>query len=196
MKKIDELKLEIMQDPENAEFTELGWEPIFEAPPTAKILIASQAPGIKAQESNKTFFDVSGNLLREWLGIDEDIFYNSGLFGIVPMDYYFPGKGKHGDLPPRKEFAAKWNPKVIEAMPQLELKILIGAYAQKFYLGKEMKRNLTETVHNYEEYLPEYFPVVHPSPLNIGWRRKNPWFEETVVPDLQTRVHKILFENN
>src|SRR5690625_6441607 len=86
MKEIDELKLDIMKDPENAEFTKQGWEPIFEAPPTAKILIASQAPGIKAQESNKTFFDVSGNLLREWLGVDEEIFYNSGLFGIVPMD--------------------------------------------------------------------------------------------------------------
>ena len=181
-----------MNDPENASFTEKGWEPIFVAPPTAKILIASQAPGIKAQESNKTFFDVSGNLLRDWLGVDEETFYESGLFGIVPMDYYFPGKAKHGDVPPRKEFAAKWNPKVIGAMPDLELKILIGMYATRFYLGKDMKRNLTETVRNYEEYLPEYFPVVHPSPLNIGWRKRNPWFEEEVVPDLRERVQKII----
>lgn len=110
------------------------------------------------------------------------------------MDYYFPGKGKRGDLPPRKHFANKWNHQVLDTMPNLELKILIGAYAQKFYLGKSMKRNLTETVRNYEDYLPEYFPVVHPSPLNIGWRRKNPWFEEEVIPELQNRVQKILSE--
>lgn len=194
MKSIEEIRQEIINDPANEDFTKQGWEPVFEAPPTAKILIASQAPGIKAQEANKTFFDVSGNLLREWLGVDEETFYESGLFGIVPMDYYYPGKGKRGDLPPRKDFAHKWNQQVIEAMPQLELKVLIGNYAQKFYLGKNKKRNLTETVRNYEEYLPEYFPIVHPSPLNIGWRRKNPWFEEVVVPELQRRVRKILSE--
>ena len=192
-KNIEVIKQEIMQDPENAEFTKQGWEPIFVAPPTAKILIASQAPGIKAQLANTTFLDPSGDLLREWLDVDKDTFYNSGHFGIVPMDYYFPGKAKHGDKPPRKDFAKKWNPQVLGAMPELELKVIIGAYAQKFYLGKNMKRNLTETVRNYEEYLPEYFPLVHPSPLNIGWRRRNPWFEEEVVPALRERVHKIIY---
>ena len=192
-KNIEVIKQKIMQDPENAEFTKQGWEPIFVAPPTAKILIASQAPGIKAQLANTTFLDPSGDLLREWLGVDKDTFYNSGHFGIVPMDYYFPGKAKHGDKPPRRDFAKKWNPQVLGAMPELELKVIIGAYAQKFYLGKNMKRNLTETVRNYEEYLPEYFPLVHPSPLNIGWRRRNPWFEEEVVPALRERVHKIIY---
>ncbi len=192
-KNIEVIKQEIMQDPENAEFTKQGWEPIFVAPPTAKILIASQAPGIKAQLANTTFLDPSGDLLREWLDVDKETFYNSGHFGIVPMDYYFPGKAKHGDKPPRKDFAKKWNPQVLGAMPELELKVIIGAYAQKFYLGKNMKRNLTETVRNYEEYLPEYFPLVHPSPLNIGWRRRNPWFEEEVVPALRERVHKIIY---
>lgn len=193
MKKIDEVRLAIMKDPENIAFTERGWEPIFDAPPTAKILIASQAPGIKAQEANKTFYDLSGDLLRQWLGVDKDTFYHSGLFAIVPMDYYFPGKAKQGDLPPRKNIAKKWNPIILETMPKLEMTILVGAYAQKFYLGKNMKKNLTETVRSYEEYLPEYFPVVHPSPLNIGWRRKNSWFEETIVPELKTRVREILF---
>lgn len=192
MKKIETIKKEIMMDPENAAFTKKGWEPVFEAPPTAKILIASQAPGIKAQEANKTFHDVSGDLLRTWLGVDKETFYDSGLFGIVPMDYYFPGKAKTGDKPPRKEFAHKWNPQVLDAMPELELKVIIGAYAQKFYFGKEMKRNLTETVRHYEEYLPEYFPLVHPSPLNIGWRKRNPWFEQEVVPELQRRVQEII----
>lgn len=190
---IEVIKQKIMQDPENAEFTKQGWEPIFVAPPTAKILIASQAPGIKAQLANTTFLDPSGDLLREWLDVDKETFYNSGHFGIVPMDYYFPGKAKHGDKPPRRDFAKKWNPQVLGAMPELELTVIIGAYAQKFYLGKNMKRNLTETVRNYEEYLPEYFPLVHPSPLNIGWRRRNPWFEEEVVPALRERVHKIIY---
>lgn len=193
MEKIDQIRLAIMNDPANRNFTEQGWEPIFEAPPTAKILIASQAPGIRAQESNKTFYDVSGDLLRKWLDVDEELFYHSGLFGIVPMDYYFPGKSTHGDLPPRKEIATKWNPIILEAMPELEMKILIGAHAQKFYLGKEMKKNLTETVRHYQEYLPEYFPIVHPSPLTIGWQRRNPWFEEQVVPELRSQVHQILF---
>lgn len=192
MREIDKIRSEIIKDPDNAQFTKKGWEPVFKAPPTAKILIASQAPGIKAQESNKTFYDVSGDVLREWLGVNEDLFYNSGLFGIVPMDYYFPGKAKHGDLPPRKEMAKKWNSKILQTMPELELKILIGAHAQKFYLGKHMKKNLTETVRHYEEYLPEYFPLVHPSPLTIGWRRKNPWFAEEIVPDLKRRVNKII----
>ena len=194
MENIEDIKKEIMEDPLNKEFTEKGWEPVFDAPPTAKILIASQAPGIRAQEANKTFFDISGDLLREWLGVDENTFYNSGLFGIVPMDYYFPGKAKTGDKPPRKEFAKKWNSRVLDAMPELELKVIIGAHAQKFYFGKDMKRNLTETVRNYEEYLPEYFPLVHPSPLNIGWRKRNPWFEEKVVPELQKKVQKIISE--
>ena len=108
------------------------------------------------------------------------------------MDYYFPGKAKQGDVPPRKHIAEKWNQKILDTMPELELTILVGAHAQKFYLGKTMKTNLTETVRNYEEYLPEYFPIVHPSPLNIGWRRRNIWFEQQVVPELRTRVHEIL----
>lgn len=192
MKEIELLKQDIMNDPENFEFTEKGWEPIFQAPSTARILIASQAPGLKAQLENQTFKDVSGDLLRKWLGVDEETFYESGLFGIVPMDYYFPGKAKHGDLPPRKEFPVKWNPRVLETMPELELKVIVGAYAQRFYLGKERKKNLTETVRNYEEFLPEFFPLVHPSPLNIGWRKRNPWFEEEVVPELQKCVQQII----
>ena len=192
MRDVNELRREIMDAPENEEYTAQGWQPIFQAPPTARILIASQAPGLKAQVSNKTFYDVSGDMLRTWLGVDEETVYESGLFGIVPMDYYFPGKAKHGYLPPRKEFAEKWNPQVLETMPELELKIIIGAYAQKFYLGKSFKKNLTETVRHYEEYLPEYFPLVHPSPLTIGWRKRNPWFEESVVPELQRLVQEIL----
>lgn len=194
MDKIEKIRLDIMNDPENIHFTKKGWEPVFDAPPSAKILIASQAPGIKAQESNKTFYDISGDVLREWLGVSEEVFYESGLFGIVPMDYYFPGKAAHGDLPPRKNIRNKWNSKILETMPKLEMKILVGAHAQKYYLAKSMKRNLTETVRHYEEYLPEYFPIVHPSPLTMGWRKKNPWFGEKVLPELKARVEKIILE--
>lgn len=189
---IEDIIQEMMDDPDNKKFKDLGWQPVIQVPPTARILIASQAPGKKAQESNKPFYDPSGKLLREWMGVSEEVFYESGLFGIVPMDYFFPGKAKHGDNPPRKTFADKWNHRILATMPDLELIILVGNYAMKYYLGKEMERNLTETVRNYKQYLPAYFPLVHPSPLNIGWRRRNPWFEEEIVPDLRSRVQSIL----
>ena len=189
---IEDIIQEMMDDPDNKKFKDLGWQPVIQVPPTARILIASQAPGKKAQESKKPFYDPSGKLLREWMGVSEESFYESGLFGIVPMDYFFPGKAKHGDNPPRKTFADKWNHRILATMPDLELIILVGNYAMKYYLGKEMERNLTETVRNYKQYLPAYFPLVHPSPLNIGWRRRNPWFEEEIVPDLRSRVQSIL----
>ena len=192
---IEDIIQEMMVDPDNKEFKDLGWQPVIQVPSTARILIASQAPGKKAQESNKPFYDPSGKLLREWMGVSEEVFYESGLFGIVPMDYFFPGKAKHGDNPPRKTFADKWNHRILATMPDLELIILVGNYAMKYYLGKEMERNLTETVRNYKQYLPAYFPLVHPSPLNIGWRRRNPWFEEEVVPDLRSRMQDILKGN-
>lgn len=189
---IAKIRQEIMADPMNLIYTKQGIEPIFAAPPSAKILIASQAPGLKAQTANKSFYDPSGDRLRQWLGVDETLFYNSGKFAILPMDYYFPGKGKSGDLPPRKGFADKWNQRILQTMPELELIILIGGYAQKYYLGSTRKKTLMETVKHYQEYLPKYFPLVHPSPLNIGWRRKNPWFEDEIVPILQTKVQTLL----
>lgn len=182
----------IMQDEENQWYTQSGNEPLFAAPKTAKIMIVGQAPGIVAQETRLFWNDRSGNRLREWLGIDRKLFYESGLFGVLPMDFYYPGKGKSGDLPPRKGFAAKWHPRLIEQMPDLELFLLVGSYAQRYYLGARAKKNLTETVKHYKEYLPQYFPLVHPSPRNQLWMTKNPWFAETVVPDLQARVQSIL----
>lgn len=192
MNSLEQLKQEIMADSDNRKFTDEGIEPLFSAPSTAKILIIGQAPGIKAQESKIFFNDKSGVKLREWMGIDDEIFYKSGLIGVVPMDFYYPGKGKSGDLPPRKNFAKKWHDKVLELMPNLELIILVGKYAQDYYLGNEKQQNLTETVFNYKQYLPRYFPIVHPSPLNFRWHSKNPWFIKEVVPELQKRVKEIL----
>ena len=192
MDSFEQLKQEIMADSDNKKYTNEGIEPLFSTPKTAKILIIGQAPGIKAQESKIFFNDKSGIKLREWMGIDDEIFYKSGLIGVVPMDFYYPGKGKSGDLPPRKNFAQKWHSKVLELMPNLELIVLVGKYAQDYYLGNDKKQNLTETVYNYKQYLPRYFPIVHPSPLNFRWHNKNSWFIEKVVPELQRRVKEIL----
>ena len=192
MDSFEQLKQEIMADSDNKKYTDVGIEPLFSTPNTAKILIVGQAPGIKAQESKIFFNDKSGVKLREWMGIDDEIFYKSGLISVVPMDFYYPGKGKSGDLPPRKNFAQKWHSKVLELMPNLELIVLVGKYAQDYYLGNNKKQNLTETVYNYKQYLPRYFPIVHPSPLNFRWHNKNSWFIQEVVPDLQKRVKEIL----
>ena len=192
MDSFEQLKQEIMSDSDNKKYTDEGIEPLFSTPSTARILIVGQAPGIKAQESKIFFNDKSGVKLREWMGIDDEIFYKSGLIGVVPMDFYYPGKGKSGDLPPRKNFAKKWHDKVLELMPNLELIILVGKYAQDYYLGNEKQQNLTETVFNYKQYLPRYFPIVHPSPLNFRWHNKNSWFIEEVVPELKKRVKEIL----
>lgn len=191
-KKFEQLKKDIMSDIDNKKYSDKGIEPLFSAPRPAKILIIGQAPGLKAQESKIFFNDKSGVKLREWMGIDNEIFYNSGLIGVVPMDFYYPGKGKSGDLPPRKNFASRWHAKVLELMPDVELIILVGKYAQDYYLKDTKKKNLTETVKAYKEYLPKMFPLVHPSPLNRRWMAKNPWFEEDVLPEFKKRVQEII----
>ena len=187
---IDKIREAIME--EHEDFTKRGWKPIFRAHKEAKILIVGQAPGIKTQEKNDVFRDVSGDRLREWLGIDEETFYTPQNFAVLPMDFYFPGKGKTGDLPPRKDFASRWHPLLLKEMKQIQLIILVGTYAQKYYLKDNMKSNLTQTVKSFGEYLPKYFPLVHPSPLNRRWEAKNPWFNEEVLPVLKLRVHEIL----
>ena len=189
-REFEQLKKDIMLDVDNKVYSDKGIEPLFSAPRTAKILIIGQAPGIKAQESRMFFNDKSGVKLREWMGIDNELFYNSGLIGVVPMDFYYPGKGKSGDLPPRKNFAHKWHPRVLELMPDIKLIILVGKYAQDYYLKDKKEKNLTGTIKNYKKYLPKYFPIVHPSPLNFRWQAKNPWFLEEVVPVLKKMVEE------
>ena len=189
-REFEQLKKDIMLDVDNKVYSDKGIEPLFSAPRTAKILIIGQAPGIKAQESRIFFNDKSGVKLREWMGIDNELFYNSGLIGVVPMDFYYPGKGKSGDLPPRKNFAHKWHPRVLELMPDIKFIILVGKYAQDYYLKDKKEKNLTGTVKNYKKYLPKYFPIVHPSPLNFRWHNKNPWFLEEVVPVLKKMVEE------
>ena len=129
----------------------------------------------------------------QWLGIDRDTFYSDRI-AILPMDFYYPGKGKTGDLPPRDFIAREYHEELLSLMPGLRLKILIGSYSTRYYLGKRAERNLTETVRNCRAYLPAYFPIVHPRPMNVRWQRKNPWFLEEVIPALRERVGQILQE--
>ena len=194
MSRIETIKQAIMADPQNKEYTDKGIEPLFAAPKTARINIIGQAPGMKTEAAGLYWKDKSGDRLREWLGVDEDTFYNSGLFAVIPMDFYFPGHGKSGDLPPRKGFAEKWHQPILELLPDIKLTILIGQYAQKYYLHQTGNIKLTETVQRYKDYLPDFFPLVHPSPRNQIWMAKNPWFEAEVVPELQALVQKIIHQ--
>ena len=191
MPTLSQIKNAIMADPQNRTFTERGIEPLFAAPTSARINIVGQAPGVKAEQTRLYWNDKSGDRLREWLGVDRETFYRSDLFAVIPMDFYYPGKGKSGDLPPRKGFAEKWHPQILADLPNIELTILIGQYAQKYYLP-ENTLNVTETVQNYAKFLPHILPLVHPSPRNQLWLAKNPWFEQNVVPTLQQRVKTIL----
>lgn len=191
LKTLDEITSSIIVDPQNKDFTGRGIFPLFSAPKTARINIVGQAPGLKAEQTCLYWNDKSGERLREWLGVDYDYFYNSGMFAVLPMDFYYPGKGKSGDLPPRQGFAEKWHPTILEHLPNIQLTILIGQYAQKYYLP-ENKDNVTETVKNYRQCLPHFMPLVHPSPRNQLWITKNPWFEEQVIPELQILVKQII----
>ena len=192
METLEDIKKAIMVDPQNQVYTERGIEPLFAAPKSARINIVGQAPGIKAQETRLYWNDKSGDRLREWMGVDYGTFYHSGYFAAIPMDFYFPGHGKSGDLPPRKGFAEKWHQQILELLPDLELTILIGQYAQKYYLHQKGTVKLTDTVKHYQDYLPKFFPLVHPSPRNQIWLAKNPWFAEQVIPDLQANVQQII----
>jgi uracil-DNA glycosylase len=192
MRSIEDIRQAIIADPENKDFTKRGIFPLFEAHETARIVLVGQAPGSRAEATGLYFRDPSGDNLRAWLGVDEEIFYESGLFAVVPMDFYFPGSGKSGDLPPRKDFADKWHADILAQMPNVELMILIGQYAQHYYLKQRKSVKVTDNVRNYQNFLPDYFPLVHPSPRNNIWQVKNPWFREEVLPDLKRIVAEIL----
>ena len=170
----------------------LGARPVIQFNPNARILIAGQAPGIKVHETGVPFNDASGNRLREWLGLTRDEFYDANNIAILPMGFCYPGRGKSGDLPPRKECAPAWREQLLAALPNLELTIVLGKYAQAYHLPETKKMPLTELVKSWREYWPNYLVLPHPSPRNNIWLKKNPWFEQDVLPELGKRIATIL----
>ena len=188
----EKIKQEIIADPMNIAYTQKGILPLFKASIDARILIVGQAPGRKAAETHLFWNDLSGDRLRVWMGISREKFYQTNSIAHLPMDFYYQGKAKNGDIPPRKDFAQKWHPRLLNEMPNIEIIILIGNYAQEYYLNRRREKNLTETVRNFSKYLPKYFPLVHPSPLNLGWFKQNPWFISEVLPALKDIVNKNL----
>ena len=170
----------------------LGPRPVIQVSTSASILIVGQAPGSRVHETGVPFDDPSGDRLRDWLGIDKDVFYDKSKIALVPMGFCFPGTGKSGDLPPRPECADTWRVKLLEQLPNIKLTIVVGQYAQAWHLDKVNKENLTETVRAWKEYWPRAIPLPHPSPRNNIWLKKNSWFEGDVLPSLKKRIRALL----
>lgn len=182
----------IRADEQNGEFTRQGIDPLYTASATSRLVIIGQAPGRVAQETRIPWNDKSGDRLRDWLGIDRATFYDPSAVALLPMDFYYPGKGKSGDLPPRRGFAEKWHPVLLGMMPQVRLTVLVGSYSTRRYLELSSSAKLTDVVRNYADYLPRFFPLVHPSPRNQLWMSRNPWFETDVLPRLRSEVASAL----
>ena len=172
----------------------LGPRPVLRVAPEARILIIGQAPGLKVHNSGLPWDDPSGDRLRGWLNIDREQFYRDARLGILPMGFCYPGKGKSGDLPPRPECAPTWHERLLQQMPQIEVVLLIGQYAQKRYAGDDEK-NLTERVRN-QPLDGRFISLPHPSPRNIRWFKQNPWFDEQLLPSFQRRIHPLLSESS
>lgn len=189
---MDELLRKIRTCTECAAHLDAGPRPILAATKNSKIVIIGQAPGSIVHRTGIPWDDKSGENLRSWMGITVEDFYNPDKIAIVPMGFCYPGKGKSGDLPPRKECAPLWHNLLLEKLENVQLVLLIGMYAQNYYLGKEPKLTLTKRVQNFESYLPKYFVLPHPSPRNNIWRARNKWFDADVMPRLKEIVADIL----
>ncbi len=170
----------------------LGPQPVLRASATARLLIVGQAPGTKVHATGIPWNDPSGDRLRDWLGLDRAQFYDEARIAIVPVGLCYPGRGKGGDSPPRPECAPLWHPPLRALMPDIGVTLLVGAYAQAYYLGLRRHKTLAETVAHWRDYLPQFIPLPHPSPRNRLWLRKHPWFEAEVVPAMRDRVQRLL----
>jgi uracil-DNA glycosylase len=166
--------------------------PVLRASPTATLLIVGQAPGRRVHESGIPWNDPSGNLLREWLRLERDAFYDERRVAIIPVGFCYPGTGASGDLPPRPECAPRWHPKLRARLPAIRLTLLVGGYAIAYYLGSRRRKTIAETVRARGEYLPEFFPLPHPSPRNRLWLKNHTWFDCDVLPQLRRRVKACL----
>ncbi len=170
-----------------------GVRPVLRASNTAKLVIVSQAPGLRVHKTGLSFNDPSGDRLRDWLGMDRDTFYDESRVAIIGMGFCFPGYDEHGgDKPPRKECAPKWQAPLFAALPRVKLTLLVGSYAMNWHLKSRLKANMTETVAAWREYAPRYIPLPHPSWRNNAWIKRNPWFDSELLPYLRRRVRTVL----
>ncbi|MFO8140619.1 MAG: uracil-DNA glycosylase family protein [Marinobacter sp.] len=169
----------------------LGPRPVVQLSESSRILVVGQAPGRKAHETGMPFNDPSGDRLRQWMGVSREIFYDERRFAILPMGFCYPGTGQSGDLPPRPECAATWRAELLARLTHIELTLVIGQYAHAWHLP-DHRRSVTDNVRAWRQYWPGIVPMPHPSPRNNGWLRKNPWFEQELVPRLQNRIRQLL----
>jgi len=169
----------------------MGAHPVLQLHPAARLLVVGQAPGRRVHETGIPFNDPSGDRLRDWMGIDRDTFYDPRKLAIIPMGFCYPGTGKSGDLPPRTECAATWRQCLLDQLPNVELTLAIGQYAQAWHLGPG-RCSVTEAVRSWRDYSPQLVPLPHPSPRNNLWLRRNPWFEQELIPVLRERIAELL----
>lgn len=195
---LDELKGELARcticaDRFSATHTRHKPRPVVWFKPSARILIAGQAPGMRVHESGTPFLDRSGDRLREWMEIDDKTFYNKDKIAILPMAFCFPGyNAKGSDLPPPRICAHTWRANILEHLGDIRLTLLIGGYAQAWHLNQPAKRSVTETVAHWQDFLPDALPLPHPSWRNTSWIKKNPWFQDDLLPVLKASVKQAL----
>jgi uracil-DNA glycosylase len=170
----------------------LGPRPVVRATATARILIVGQAPSARVHQTGIPWDDPSGERLRAWMGVNKEVFYDASRIAIIPMGYCYPGKGKSGDLPPRRECADLWLDQLLAGLPLIELTLLVGQHAQRHFLGSRCKASLAETTHAWADYAPGYVPLPHPSPRNTPWLKRNAGFERQLLPHLRARIDAIL----
>lgn len=167
--------------------------PVVRAAVSARILIVGQAPGTRVHETGVPFNDPSGDRLRDWMNIDRDTFYDETRIAIAPMGFCFPGQDARGaDRPPIRRCAHTWRPRLMAALPNIRMMLLVGSYAQQYHLGALRRATLTETVRHWRDYWPDAVPLPHPSWRNNAWLKRNPWFETELLPELRQRVATVL----
>jgi uracil-DNA glycosylase len=171
----------------------LGPNPVLRAGEGARLLIVGQAPGTRVHASGVPWDDASGDRLRQWLQLSPEAFYDESRVAIIPMAFCYPGRGRSGDLPPSPACAPRWHERLLARLPALELVLLVGSYAQQYYLADATAgETLTSRVQRWRDFGPRFFPLPHPSPRNNLWLRRNPWFEEEVLPALRQRLAPLL----
>lgn len=176
-----------------AENLPMGPRPVVRGSASARVCIIGQAPGVRVHRSGVPWDDPSGKRLRGWLGVDNHTFYDETRFAITPIGFCYPGTMENGgDYPPRKECAPLWHAPVIDALENVELTLLVGSYAQAYYLGKSRRKTMTETVRSWRDYGPDILPTPHPSWRTTGWQKKNPWFDDEILPEIRRRVKALI----